>query len=172
MRKKKVYTVAAVCLLVFLYIVIFLLSSDVAEDSSVKSSAVTELLLKIWGFFQKSDGTPTTEIVVDLFPLELEKIVRKLAHFSEYLCVGLLSYSLVLLWWKGKVWSGRVLIGIQLLLSASLDEIHQYFVPGRHAAVKDVLIDCAGGITGMVIIGMVFAVRKHKRYKKSPVPLE
>lgn len=172
MRKKKVYTVAAVCLLVFLYIVIFLLSSDVAEDSSVKSSAVTELLLKIWGFFQKSDGTPTTEIVVDLFPLELEKIVRKLAHFSEYLCVGLLSYSLVLLWWKGKVWSGRVLIGIQLLLSASLDEIHQYFVPGRYAAVKDVLIDCAGGITGMVIIGMVFAVRKHKRYKKSPVPLE
>ena len=172
MRKKRIYTIAAVCLLVLLYIVIFLLSSDVAEDSSVKSSAVTELLLKIWSFFQKSDGTPTTEIVVDLFPLELEKIVRKLAHFSEYLCVGLLSYSLVLLWWKGKVWSGRVLIGMQLLLSASLDEIHQYFVPGRYAAVKDVLIDCAGGITGMVIIGMVFAIRKHQRDKKSPVPLE
>ena len=167
MRKKRIYTVAAVCLLVLLYIVIFLLSSDVAEDSSVKSSAVTEFLLKIWSFFQKSDGTPTTEIVVDLFPLELEKIVRKLAHFSEYLCVGLLSYSLVLLWWKGKVWSGRVLIGMQLLLSASLDEIHQYFVPGRYAAVKDVLIDCAGGITGMVIIGMVFAIKRHK---KPPVP--
>ena len=172
MGKKRIYTVAAVCLLMLLYIMIFLLSSDVAEDSSVKSSAVTEFLLKIWSFFQKSDGTPTTEIVVDLFPLELEKIVRKMAHFSEYLCVGLLSYSLVLLWWKGKVWSGRILIGMQLLLSASLDEIHQYFVPGRYAAVKDVLIDCAGGITGMVIIGMIFAIRKYKRYKKSPVPLE
>ena len=168
MRKKRIYTIAAVCLLVFLYIMIFLLSSDVAEDSSMKSSAVTELLLKIWNFFQKSDGTPTTEIVVDLFPLALEKIVRKLAHFSEYLCVGLLSYSLVLLWWKGKVWSGRLLIGVQLLLSASLDEIHQYFVPGRYAAVKDVFIDCAGGITGMVIIGMAFTLRRHK---KSPVPL-
>ena len=75
MRKKRIYTVAAVCLLVFLYMMIFLLSSDVAEDSSMKSSAVTELLLKIWSFFQNSDGTPTTEIVVDLFPLELEKIV-------------------------------------------------------------------------------------------------
>lgn len=171
MRKKRIYTVAAVCLLVLLYIMIFLLSSDVAEDSSVKSSAVTEFLLKIWGFFQNSDGTgtPTTEAAVDLFPLELEKIVRKVAHFSEYFCVGLLSYSLVLLWWKGKVWSGRVLIGMQLLLSASLDEIHQYFVPGRYAAVKDVLIDCAGGITGMVILRMVFAIRKYKRYKKSPV---
>ena len=115
MRKKRIYTVAAVCLLVFLYMMIFLLSSDVAEDSSMKSSAVTELLLKIWSFFQKSDGTPTTEIVVDLFPLALEKIVRKLAHFFEYLCVGLLSYSLVLMWWKGKVWSGRLLIGVQLL---------------------------------------------------------
>ena len=82
MRKKRIYTVAAVCLLVFLYMMIFLLSSDVAEDSSMKSSAVTELLLKIWSFFQNSDGTPTTEIVVDLFPLALEKIVRKLAHFS------------------------------------------------------------------------------------------
>mgnify|MGYP002569465952 CR=1 FL=1 len=90
------------------------------------------------------------------------------AHFSEYLCVGLLSYSLVLMWWKGKVWSGRLLIGVQLLLSASLDEIHQYFVPGRYAAVKDVFIDCAGGITGMVIIGMAFTLRRHK---KSPVPL-
>ena len=145
MRKRRIYTIAAVCLLVFLYMMIFLLSSDVAEDSSMKSSAVTELLLKIWNFFQKSDGTPTTEIVVDLFPLALEKIVRKLAHFSEYLCVGLLSYSLVLLY-----------------------EIHQYFVPGRYAAVKDVFIDCAGGITGMVIIGMVFTLRRHK---KTPVPL-
>lgn len=81
MRKKRIYTVAAVCLLVLLYMMIFLLSSDVAEDSSMKSSAVTELLLKIWSFFQNSDGTPTTEIVVDLFPLALEKIVRKLAHF-------------------------------------------------------------------------------------------
>ena len=151
MKKKRIYTAAAVCLLVLLYIMIFLLSSDVAEDSSV----------------QKNDQTPTTEAVVDLFPLELEKIVRKLAHFSEYLCVGLLSYSLVLLWWKGKVWNGRLLIGMQLLLSASLDEIHQYFVPGRYAAVKDVLIDCAGGITGMVIIGMVFAIKRHK---KPPVP--
>ena len=172
MRKKRIYTIAAVCLLVFLYIMIFLLSSDVAEDSSMKSSAVTEFLLKIWNFFQKSDGTPTTEIVVDLFPLALEKIVRKLAHFSEYLCVGLLSYSLVLLWWKGKVWNGRIVIGMQLLLSASLDEIHQYFVPGRYAAVKDVVIDCAGGITGMVIIGMVFAMRKYKRNKRSPVSLK
>ena len=172
MKKKRIYTAAAVCLLVLLYIMIFLLSSDVAEDSSVKSSAVTELLLKIWSFFQKNDQTPTTEAVVDLFPLELEKIVRKLAHFSEYLCVGLLSYSLVLLWWKGKVWNGRLLIGMQLLLSASLDEIHQYFVPGRYAAVKDVVIDCAGGITGMVIIGLVFAMRKYKRNKRSPVSLK
>lgn len=172
MRKKRIYTIAAICLLVLLYIMIFLLSSDVAEDSSVKSSAVTEFLLKIWSFFRKSGGAPTTEAVADPYPLELERTVRKLAHFSEYLCVGLLSYSLILLWWKGKVWSGRTLIVMQLLLSASLDEIHQYFVPGRYAAVKDVLIDCAGGITGMAIIGMVFAIRKHKRYKRSPVPME
>ena len=156
MKKKRIYTVAAVCLLVLLYVMIFLLSSDVAEDSSLKGSTVTEFLLKIWSLCRKGDATPMTEAVIDLFPFELEKIVRKMAHFTEYFCVGLLSYSLILLWWKGKVWKGRILIGMQLLVSASLDEFHQYFVPGRHAAVKDVFIDCAGGITGMVILGMVF----------------
>lgn len=165
MRKKKLYTAVAIVLLVFLYVVIFLLSADVAEDSSVKSSAATELLVKIWNFFRRGDGTPTTEIVTDFFPLGLEKFVRKLAHFSEYLCVGLLSYSLALLWWRRGIRSGRLLIGMQLLVSASLDEIHQYFVPGRHAAVKDVLIDCAGGITGMVIIGAGYALRKHRHFQ-------
>ena len=168
MRKKRIYTVAAVCLLVLLYIMIFLLSSDVAEDSSVKSSAVTEFLLKIWGFFQNSDGTgtPTTEAAVDLFPLELEKIVRKVAHFSEYFCVGLLSYSLVLLWWKGKVWSGRVLIGMQLLLSASLDEIHQYFVKGRSCEIRDMLIDSGAALLAVIIITAVIKIEREKNYAK------
>ena len=45
-----------------------------------------------------------------------------------------------------------------------IDEIHQYFVPGRHASVLDWLADTLGGICGG-IIGLVltkFLQRNHK----------
>ena len=165
--KKKIYSAVAVVLLVFLYIVIFYLSADVAEESSMKSSAVTKLLLKIWYSFQKGDDVLFTGDYLDLTAQSLEKIVRKLAHFTEYLCMGWLSYSLVLLWWKGKLQNGRLLILMQLLISASLDEFHQIFVPGRNASVKDVLIDFLGGVTGMILIEVI--LRLHKRFRKSHI---
>ena len=162
--KKRIYSAVAVALLVILYIVIFYLSSDLAEESSMKSSAVTRLLVKSWYFLQNGDNVQVSGDYMDLTMLSLEKLVRKLAHFTEYLCMGWLSYSLVLLWWKGKLRNGRLLILMQLLLSASLDEFHQFFVPGRNASVKDVLIDSLGGITGMILIE--FILRAKRRLSK------
>ena len=40
----------------------------------------------------------------------------------------------------------------RLFLSAGADEVHQYFVPGRHASIWDVLIDVSGGIVGMAAV--------------------
>jgi len=39
-----------------------------------------------------------------------------------------------------------------------LDEIHQYFVPGRSADVFDVVADAAGGLLGMAV--MIFIVSR------------
>lgn len=49
--------------------------------------------------------------------------------------------------------TGYQTIGLALLicvLYAISDEIHQHFVPGRGAQVKDVLIDSAGASVGIV----------------------
>jgi VanZ family protein len=35
-----------------------------------------------------------------------------------------------------------------VMLYGILDEVHQYFVPGRHADVYDVLADASGGLLG------------------------
>lgn len=164
LRIKNVYTVFAILLLCAIYVGIFLLSSEVGEDSTIKSSAVTRFLLKIYDLFQ-TDGSMVTDgvIYIDTFPVDLEKLVRKAAHFSEYCCVGFLSYSLVLLWF-GKAWKGRLVVFLQLVLSAALDEFHQYFVPGRYAAVKDVVIDTVGGSFGMLLIFLGYVLwRKHKK---------
>jgi VanZ family protein len=38
-----------------------------------------------------------------------------------------------------------------VFLYASSDEFHQSFVPGRGPAFSDVLIDTAGGLTGIIL---------------------
>lgn len=135
----------AVILLIALYIVIFCFSAEDAESSSKASVTVTKALLKgyygIWGGGAK---------VLPEMVLLLEGIVRKAAHFTEYLCMGLLSYSIVNIWYQ-PVWRGRFLVVLQLIISAGLDELHQYFIPGRYAAFKDVMIDTAGGVTGIIL---------------------
>ena len=55
---------------------------------------------------------------------------------------------------------------------ASLDEFHQSFVPGRTAAVSDVLLDTTGGATAQVIAALVTAmetVREKQRNEKEEV---
>ncbi|MFZ2371781.1 MAG: VanZ family protein, partial [Trichococcus flocculiformis] len=38
-----------------------------------------------------------------------------------------------------------------VFLYASSDEFHQSFIPGRGPAFTDVLIDTAGGLTGIIL---------------------
>ena len=40
---------------------------------------------------------------------------------------------------------------------ASLDEFHQIFVPGRTAAVADVLLDTIGGICAQIAVALVIS---------------
>lgn len=170
---KKCYTIVAVIALVLLYVGIFLLSSEVAETSSDKSSAVTRFLLKLYYAVTSGNGVADGTVYVDAFPLELEKLVRKAAHFSEYFSVGFLSYSLVLLWY-GRVKRGRVFVICQLVFSAAADELHQYFVPGRYASVKDVLLDSVGGIFGMLVVTGIVILWQKRRLRKageSPVTM-
>ena len=151
-KRKISYTVIAVVLLVVLYSMIFYLSAEDAESSSVVSSKVTEFIFHIYYKITGGGGGEAVTEPVALLPLEA--LIRKLAHFLEYMCVGLLSYSLVVLWSKpAKL--GSLLVILQLVISAGLDEFHQSFVPGRYASVKDVVIDTAGGIAGifMIMIG-------------------
>lgn len=82
--------------------------------------------------------------------------VRKTAHLTEY---AILAW----LWWRAlrrpvrhdaRPWSWRV-AGLALLavaLYAATDEWHQSFVPNRTGAVRDVMIDTAGGLFGLGIL--------------------
>ncbi|MGN0376573.1 MAG: VanZ family protein [Suilimivivens sp.] len=157
LRKKKIITGIAVILLIAVYIMIFCFSADDGAASSSVSVKVTKWLMKLYySFFNGSHpDIPVVPGVTD----EAEAVVRKLAHFTEYMAVGLLSFGIITMWIKN-TGKGIILVVLQLLISAGLDEIHQYFVPGRYSSLKDVMIDTAGGITGILVILCVKGIKK------------
>lgn len=160
-KKKKLYTIVAVILLAAMYVIIFRFSADNGDESSDISSRIADFIYKIYyQIVGSGTGAPVETVVEQSDPLEA--FIRKLAHFTEYMTVGFLSYGIVLMWYKRK-WKGRGIVVLQVFLSGAVDELHQYFVPGRWASVKDVLIDTAGGVTGIILLlGIERKLKKKK----------
>lgn len=76
-------------------------------------------------------------------------LVRKAAHFTEYFILYFLTVNLIQHYFDIKK---SILYGfVFCFLYACTDEIHQYFIPGRAMAFKDVLIDSSGALLGMII---------------------
>lgn len=69
-------------------------------------------------------------------------VLRKIAHFCEYAILGLLLVRAL----------GREpLAAAAGIAYAGTDELHQHFVRGRHAAWRDILIDSAGILAGVLV---------------------
>jgi VanZ family protein len=69
-------------------------------------------------------------------------VLRKLGHFCEYAVLGVLLLRA----------TGREPVAAAAGVAyAASDELHQHFVPGRHAAFRDVAIDAAGVLAGLLL---------------------
>jgi hypothetical protein len=70
-------------------------------------------------------------------------VLRKIAHFCEYAVLGALMLRAL----------GREALAAGAGIAyAATDELHQQFVPGRHAAFRDVAIDAAGVLAGVLLL--------------------
>jgi VanZ family protein len=98
----------------------------------------------------------------------LHHFIRKSAHFVEYFVLSLLILRGIRAG-RHAARLGWALAAIALVAGyAALDEYHQSFVPGRTAAVADVLLDTSGGIAAQVIAALVMLwgdVRRRDREK-------
>ena len=96
------------------------------------------------------------------------RLMRKSAHFIAYLILGfLVSHAMKNDGSTALAWKRR---GASLLLCVAYaisDEIHQIFVPGRGPLVKDILIDGAGAVIGIMLY---FGVRKLWMLRKNKQP--
>ncbi len=120
--------------------VIFSFSLQSGDVSGDLSGSVLEVIL---GFFMP--GVLESPEKLELFHL----ILRKCAHFTEFMILGILS-SIALNYMKVGY---KSIVGFgYCVLVASLDETLQLFVSGRAGRVQDVLIDSAGALVGILVV--------------------
>lgn len=96
--------------------------------------------------------------------------MRKSGHFFGYglVCVTWLRAWLLVLggrvgftrgqWW----WRSNLLAVLATVVVASMDELHQSFLPSRTGKFTDVLIDTAGGVVVSALVWGIVAVVRRK----------
>lgn len=91
-----------------------------------------------------------------------ETLLRKAAHFTEFMCLGLLlTWLHALLGTHGRGRAARV--GLCGLLTACVDETIQIFSVGRASSLLDVWIDFAGVVTGFAIVSLGYRLSANDR---------
>ena len=126
--------------------VIFLLSAQAAPVSEDTSNFVTEIVYRIYAFLS---GDPISDV---LFLERYAPIIRKLAHFTEFMILGMLSVSNFEEYEKKNYEFHGTVFAIIYAIS---DELHQLFVENRYCSIKDVLIDSAGIFCGVLLYRLI-----------------
>lgn len=136
-----------VMLTIGIMIFIFLFSNQ----DETESVAVSDSTLK-WVLQENAEWMPAPLI------LFLKKKIRKVAHFLIYCALGITScLSIHEYCWK-KNYTGQRKNIIALVLCAvyaCTDEFHQYFIPGRSCEIKDVCLDSAGALCGILFVWLI-----------------
>ena len=89
-------------------------------------------------------------------------LLRKVAHFTEFAALGL-----CLAWLHGMLQKGKLRPFLWGVLAASVDETIQRFVPDRGPSVKDVCIDSAGVLAGIILLWIGHDYFKRRSAKSS-----
>lgn len=141
-EKNKIVSWIFVCVWMAL---IFYLSHQSGEESSELSSGVMQTIVTII--------TSVLPLKIDLSQFHL--YIRKGAHFFAYFMLGILVINALK---KNEkiIWKDLVYALMICVIYAISDEIHQVFVPGRSGEVRDVIIDSAGSLSGIMIYFFIF----------------
>ncbi|WP_391207798.1 VanZ family protein [Psychrobacillus sp. L4] len=124
---------------------IFYFSHQPATESSELSTGIAELIE-----ITVEKVAPNADFITENF----HHLVRKNAHFFIYLLLGVLLLHALKLNRIGKYRAMGFALLICVLYAMS-DEVHQLFVPGRGAQVKDVFIDSAGATLGIIVYSII-----------------
>ncbi len=135
--------------LMAIFVTIFGFSNQNSEISGGLSHKVANFVVE---FIPNIKNMPEEEKkdIVD----RIEKVVRKIAHYSIYTLLGIILMSLMITYKLKEL--DRIAVSLIIgVIYASTDEIHQAFVPGRGPLITDVMLDTVGVLTGICITMLV-----------------
>ena len=142
-------------ILIFIWMVfVFAFSGQGGTESTGTSRKVTEFVVQV---ISDKSVEENGELIGNL-----DKIVRKLAHYTIYTIGGMLIYNYANTTEKSK--KQKILYSIAFGAGyAMTDELHQFFVPGRSARIFDVGIDTLGVITGVLLYLVMLKIIQNLR---------
>ena len=119
------------------------------EQSGSESGFFLTLLRPVFETFGLTD--------LDLMHL----IIRKCAHFTEYMVLGILATRTLRPRLRGPWFVLLAFLALWIGVP-SIDETIQSFVPGRGPAVADALLDMSGFATGFLLTTLVLRLSTRK----------
>ena len=151
---KIIIKIIGITLILIWMMTVFIFSNEKATESKVTSRKVTIAIVQA---ISGKDISDNENLLVSV-----DKIVRKLAHYTLYTVGGVLIISFAYTMEKSK--KEKILYSLAFgICFVITDEVHQLFVPGRTGRLLDVGIDTLGIITGILIFliikKMIGAVR-------------
>lgn len=145
----------------FWMVIIFLFSAKPADESTKMSMSVGHLAGRVF----VSEYRDWTQDKKDEFAEKIDHPVRKAAHGTEYMILGILLMGA--LGSNGLDGRKRAVIAFAAgTIYACSDELHQLFVPGRSCQITDVMIDSTGVAAGVLLWAVMSAIFSKRRKKK------
>ena len=128
------------------YGLIWLLSAQPAEQSTVVSDTVTENVLVVGGSGYSGVESAVQESIEEL----LSFFIRKGAHMFLFFVLAILVWFALVQLMKHRPRRAVAVAALSILLAAS-DELHQKMIPGRSGELRDVLVDTAGILIALLL---------------------
>lgn len=143
---------------------VFMMSSQDAEASkSTSGGLIAWFARRLYGGFSERSPEEQQAIVG-----AYQHFVRKLAHFSVYAALGIVSTGAALTWERPAKTCRVAAALVFCFCFAASDEIHQRFVPGRSGQVSDVLLDFCGAAVGATLLLFVLWLISRQKRKRLP----
>lgn len=143
-------------------IMIFRFSSQTGKESGNKSGAITDEIIDI----VVKEPEKLDKNTYDSIKQKIEFFVRKAAHFTEFAGLGLFVAAFTACITEKKKFIFLISLAFSVLYASS-DEIHQLFVAGRGASVRDVLIDTSGAFVGIILVLTALIIISSIKKRKS-----
>lgn len=159
--KRTLFRITMLILLGLTFFAIFNFSSQDGQTSSGLSRKVARKIVDIFPYTKNLSEKTKNKIVEKSQP-----IIRKGAHFSIYMLVGIFIMSFISTYKLHLKYKFSISILVGLLYAIS-DEIHQGFTPGRTPSPIDVGIDTCGVMFGIVLVLIAISVYKALTEKKN-----